>query len=184
MHSLVSFLSKLVLEPGIWGALGLFAVSAVDEFVAFVPSSLILTAEILFLKNPITLAGLSRLTLFVGLPVALGTTIGSLPLYIAAYAGGKPALDKVRDKWKMKWADVEKFQARFAGTWEDDLLFLLLRATPLVPTLPVTAAVGVVRMSPWRYALLTVLGIMIRVVITLVILRTGGEAVFSHAIRL
>lgn len=184
LHSLVSFLSKLVLEPGIWGALGLLAISALDEFVAFIPSSLILTAEILFLKDPLSIAGIWKLTLFVGLPIALGTTVGALPLYIAGYAGGKPALDAMRAKWKMKWADIEKFQARLRGRWEDDILFFFLRATPLVPTLPVTAAAGVVRMKPARFVILTVLGIALRVVITLIILRTGGEAVITHAIRL
>lgn len=184
MHSLVSFLSKLVLSPGIWGALGLFAVAVVDEFVAFIPSSLVLTAEILFLKDPLSLLVVSRLTIFVGLPIALGTMIGALPLYGAAYAGGKPALDAMKHKWKLSWADVEKMEKRFSGSWKDDLLFFFLRATPLVPTLPVTAAAGVVRMRPEKFMLGTVLGIVVRVVITLVILRTGGEAVLSHVVRL
>lgn len=184
MQELVNLLSRLVLEPGIWGALGLFAVASVDEFVAFIPSSLILTAEILFLKDPITVTGLLRLTAYVGLPIALGTVIGALPLFWVGYAGGKPALDAARDKWKMKWADIEKWGSRIGHSWEDDFLFFFLRATPLVPTLPVTAAAGVVRMKPARFVVLTVLGIMVRVVITLVILRTGGEAVLSHAIRL
>ena len=184
LHSFVNFLSGLVQSPGIYGALGLFAVSAVDEFVAFIPSSLILTAEILFLKDPLSLVGVSRLTIFVGLPIALGTTLGALPLYGAGYAGGKPALDALSHKWKMTWADVEKWGSRFGGTWQDELLFFFLRATPLVPTLPVTAAAGVVRMRPEKFVLITILGIMVRVVITLVILRTGGQAVLSHAIRL
>ncbi len=184
MHTLVSFFSKLVLEPGVWGALGLLAISAADEFVAFVPSSLILAAELLFLKDPISLANLARLTGFVALPIAVGTTVGSLPLFWAAYAGGKPALDAVRKKWKLGWADIEKFERKLGDTWKDDFLFFFLRATPLMPTLPVTAAVGLLRMRVTKYTILTTLGIALRVVITLIILRTGGEAVISHAFRL
>ncbi|MDB5194396.1 MAG: yngC1 [Parcubacteria group bacterium] len=184
MHSLHEFLSRLVLEPGIFGAIGLFLVSIVDELVAFVPSSLILAAELLFLKDPLTLAAISRLTIFVGLPIALGTAIGSLPLYGIAYAGGKPAIEKIQTKWKFSWADVEKFERRFdGGTWKDELLFFFFRATPLMPTLPVTVVAGTLRMKPVVYTLLTILGIMVRVVITLIILRLGGEAVFVHALH-
>jgi membrane protein DedA with SNARE-associated domain len=183
MHSLYGFLSKLVLEPGIMGALGLFLVSLFDELVAFIPSSLILAAELLFLKDPLSLVVISRLTIFVALPIALGTAVGSLPLYLAAYYGGKPAIEAARNRWKISWADVEKFESRFKGTSADELLFFFFRALPLMPTLPVTVVSGTLRMKPAPYTLITVLGIMVRVVITLVILRTGASLALSHALH-
>jgi membrane protein DedA with SNARE-associated domain len=184
MHSLSVFLSKLVLEPGIVGALGLFLVSIVDELIAFIPSSLILAAELLFLKDPLTIVVISRLTIFVALPIAVGTSLGSLPLYLASYYGGKPAIEAARKKWKISWADVEKFEKRFKGMWTDELLFLFFRAMPLMPTLPVTVVAGTLRMKPVMYTLLTVLGIMVRVIITLIILRTGADVALSHALHL
>ena len=184
MHSLENLLSKLVLEPGIYGALGLFLISIVDELVAFVPSSLILAAELLFIRNPLSLAVLLKLSVFVALPIAIGTSLGSLPLYLAAYYGGKPAMEKARDKWKISWADVEKFEKRFNGSWTDEALFFFFRAMPLMPTLPVTVVAGLLRMKKWRYTLFTILGIAVRVVITLIILRTGASAVISHAFHL
>lgn len=182
VHSLVNFLSSLVQEPGIYGAIGLFTVAAVDELVAFIPSSLVFTAEVLFLKVPLTVAGLSQLTVFVGLPVALGSMVGSLPLFLLAYAGGKPAIEAAHKRWKLSWADVDRFTQSFRGDWRDEMIFLFFRALPLMPTLPITVIAGTMRMKPATYMLLTVLGIMIRVVITLVLLRTGSE-VFAHMLR-
>jgi membrane protein DedA with SNARE-associated domain len=184
MHSLYGYLSRLVLEPGIVGAIGLFLVSAVDELVAFIPSSLILAAELLFLKDPLSLVVISRLTIFVALPIALGTAIGSLPLFWLAYAGGKPAIEKAREKWKMSWADVEKFEKRFMGTWKDGLIAFFFRAMPLMPTLPVTAVLGILRMNPVEYLLITVLGIMVRVVVTLILLRLGADVVILGVLHL
>jgi membrane protein DedA with SNARE-associated domain len=184
MHTISLFLSKLVLEPGIMGAVGLFLVSVVDELVAFIPSSLILAAELLFLKDPLSLMAISKWTIFVALPIATGAAIGSLPLFFAAYIGGKPALLKMKDKWKFSWTDVEKFENKFRGTWKDDLLFFFFRATPLMPTLPITVVAGILKMKPPKYTLLTILGIMVRVIITLVFLRVGGQLVLNRALHL
>ncbi|MES2213774.1 MAG: VTT domain-containing protein [Patescibacteria group bacterium] len=181
---MTEFLRHLILEPGIWGAVGLFLVSGIDEIIAPIPSSLILVGELLFLKNPITIETLNQLVFFVGFPIALGTTIGSFVIYGAAYAGGRPALEGLKTRLRLKGDQFEKFEGRFQNNWYDELLFLFFRAVPLMPTMPVTLVAGIIRMKPWKYALLTFIGIFIRVMITLVILRMGGEAVFTHLFNL
>lgn len=182
MHGLEATLSRLVLEPGIWGAIGLFLVSAVDELAAPLPSSLILVGEVLFLKDPITLANLTRLVFYVGVPISLGTTIGSFIIYWAAYAGGKPVLEKLRTKLRISSEKLVSFESKFKDHWYDEWLFFFFRATPLMPTMPVTLVAGVIRMKPWKYALLTFLGIFVRVMITLVLLRTGAEVLLRHMV--
>lgn len=181
---MTDFLHHLVLEPGIWGALGLFLVSGIDEIIAPIPASLILVGELLFLKNPITLATLTKLVFYVGVPIAIGTTVGSLVIYGAAYAGGRPALTGLKRRLRIKGGEFEKFENRFKNNWYDELLFLFFRAIPLMPTMPVTLVAGIIRMKPWKYSILTALGIFIRVMITLVILRLGGEAVLTHLFNL
>jgi len=178
------FLHHLVLEPGIWGAIGLLLVSGIDEIIAPIPSSLILVGELLFLKNPITLQTLMKLVFYVGLPIAFGTALGSMVMFTLAYTGGKPALDSLKKRVHLKGGQFEKFESRFKGSWYDELLFLFFRATPLMPTMPVTLVVGVARMNPYKYFLLTFCGIFIRVMITLVILRYGGEAVLGRLFNL
>jgi membrane protein DedA with SNARE-associated domain len=165
------------------GAIGLFIVSAVDE-VAPVPASLILVGELLFLKGPISLSVIGKLTFFVAFPIALGTMLGSLLVYSAAYAGGKPSLDRLKKKFRVSSGQIEKFETMFKNRWYDNLMFFFFRATPLVPTLPVTLIAGVVRMPPLTYSILTLLGIVVRVMITLVILKTGGNAILTQAFHL
>ncbi len=184
MDWLVSFLSKIVMEPGIFGALGLFLVSALDEFVAFIPSSLVLTTELLFLKDPLSWSAIFKLLIFVAIPIALGSVVGSLPLFWLVYKGGKPALESVKNKFKFNWADVEKIQKKLNGTFKDELLLFILRLTPLIPTLPVTATAGLIKMNPIRFIVLGFIGISIRVILTLVMLRSGGEAVINYILRL
>jgi membrane protein DedA with SNARE-associated domain len=177
------FFQRLIMEPGIWGAIGLFIVAAVDE-VAPVPASLILVGELLFLKNPLSVTVLGKLIFFVALPIGLGTTLGSLVVYSAAYAGGKPSLDQLKKKFSVSTKQIERFETLFKNRWYDSLVFFFFRATPLIPTLPVTLIGGIVRMRPVSYSLLTLLGIMVRVMITLVILKAGGDAVLTHAFHL
>ena len=184
MSSLHEMLARLVMEPGIWGAVGLFLVSGVDELAAPIPSSLVLVGELLFLKDPITLANLGKLTAFVGAPIALGTTVGSFIIYWIAYAGGKPAYEKLKTKLRISSEKASTWSGKFQDKWYDELLFFFFRATPLMPTMPVTLVAGAMRMKPWKYAVLTFLGILVRVLITLVILRTGANAVFKHAVGL
>ena len=181
---MTDFLRHLVLEPGMWGAIGLFLVSGIDEVIAPIPSSLILVGELLFLKNPITFDTLMSLIFYVGFPIALGTAVGSLVIFSLAYAGGRPALENLKKRVHMKGGQFEKFESRFKGSWYDELLFLLFRATPLMPTMPVTLVVGIGRMNPYKYFILTFFGIFIRVMITLVILRFGGEAVLGRLFNL
>lgn len=181
---MIDFLSHLVLEPGIWGAIGLFIVSAIDEIIAPIPSSLILLGQLLFLTNPITMDTLIEFVFYVGVPIALGTTLGSSVVYGAAYVGGRPVLEKLKKRLRMKGGEFEKFENRFKNNWYDELLFLFFRATPLMPTMPVTLVAGIIRMKPLKYSLLTASGIFIRVMITLIILRVGGEAVFSRIFNL
>ena len=178
------FLRQLVLEPGIWGALGLFLVSGIDEIIAPIPSSLILVGELLFLKDPINLETLRKLVFFVGLPIALGTAIGSLVIFSAAYVGGRPALENLKKRVHMKGGQFEKFEEKFRSTGYESLTFFIFRAVPLMPTMPITLYAGITRMKPIRYVFLTAAGIFVRVMITLVILRLGGEAIFSHIFNL
>jgi len=181
---MTEFLRQLVLEPGIWGAVGLFLVAGIDEIIAPIPSSLILVGELLFLKDPITLHTLTKLVFYVGLPIALGTAVGSLVIYSAAYVGGRPTLESLKKRVHMKGGQFEKFEERFRSHGYESLTFFIFRAIPLMPTMPVTLYAGIARMKPIRYVFLTAGGIFIRVMITVVILRLGGEAVFSHLFNL
>ncbi|MDB5254219.1 MAG: yngC1 [Parcubacteria group bacterium] len=180
---MLEFFQRMIMEPGIWGAIGLFAVAAIDE-VAPVPASLILVGELLFLKNPLSVAVLGKLIFFVAFPIALGTMLGSLVVYTAAYAGGKPSLDQLKKKFSVSTKQIDRFESLFKNRWYDNVIFFFFRATPLVPTLPVSIIGGIVRMPPLSYGLLTLLGIIVRVMITLVILKMGGDAVLSHAFNL
>jgi len=103
-----------------------------------------------------------KILFFVAVPYALGTAVGSLLLYILAYLGGKPAIEKFGKYIKVSWKDVERVEKRFEGNWYDELIFLALRAAPFIPTPPLNIAAGLLRMNVFSYFILTTVGMIIR----------------------
>lgn len=169
----VEILQGSVIDPSLVSAFWVFLVFVFGEFVAVLPTAVVLTTQAVFIDGEITLRLMTELTLYVAVPVGLGTTVGSLFQYGVAYAGGKPAIDRFHRYLRFSWKDIEKIESYFKDKWYDEIIFLLLRSAPFLPSLPINIASGIVRMRLVPYLILTAVGTTVRAVLMLGVILLG-----------
>ncbi|MBI3478397.1 MAG: DedA family protein [Acidobacteria bacterium] len=160
-----------ILAPlGIWGV---FAFAAVDGAFMGLPLDAIVASYIY--KDP------HRFLLYV-LLAALGSTVGSIVLYVIGYTGGEVLL--------RKRLSPERFQKIHASFEKHEFLALLVPVMmpPPTPLKAVMLAAAVFEMSLWRYLLAIFSGRMLRFLIlgllTLkfgpTVVELGAKVVASH----
>ncbi|OHB10911.1 MAG: hypothetical protein A3G05_02120 [Candidatus Zambryskibacteria bacterium RIFCSPLOWO2_12_FULL_45_14] len=169
----VQIVQDAVLRPDLASALGIFIASLINELFAVLPYNVILSGPLFFLEGSFSAVFVTQLFLLVAVPVGFGTALGSLLTYGLAYFGGKPAIDKFGKYVYLSWESVEKMESKFKGVWYDEVLFVALRSTPLLPSLPINAAAGILRMSLARYLVFTVIGAIIRMMIIFMLVGLG-----------
>ena len=136
------------------------------------------------MENSLSWEFITKLLVFVSIPVGVGSALGSVPFYVLAYFGGRPAITKFQKYLRFNWSDVEKVSSRFKGEWYDEILFLLLRSIPLLPSLPVNIAAGVLRMNLLPYLVLSIVGFTIRMMLTLLVVALGMEGLSNFLVLL
>lgn len=169
----IEIVQEMVLDPNLGGAIILFFTSFLNELVAIFPYAVVLAGQLFFLEEGLQASLLAKLLVFVALPVGIGSTLGVIPVYALAYFGGKPAIEKFHKYLRFSWNDVEKVGHRFKGAWYDEVIFLLLRSIPLLPSLPINIAAGVLRMRFAPYFVLTLVGFIIRMMLSLLVVGIG-----------
>lgn len=174
---LLYLINDVVLRPDLASAVIIFIFAFVNELIAVIPYALILSGQLIFLTDTPTLGLLAKLLVFVAVPVGLGSTLGSLLLYGIAYFGGRPAVSKLERYLKFTWEDVERVNTRFKGMWYDEVVFLVIRSIPIMPSFPLTIAAGFFRMGFLPYIVLTVVGFTVRMMLTLIIIGVGAGGV-------
>lgn len=172
----VQLVQQVVLDPRFSSALPLFLISLLNELVGVLPFALVLAGQLFFIEDSIDIAMLAKLLAFVAAPIGFGGAIGVLPLYGLAYFGGKPLIEKYHKYLHFQWEDVENVSRRFQGRWYDEVIFLLLRTVPVLPSFPVTIAAGILRMRFMPYFVLTTVGFILRMMITLLLIGVGVES--------
>jgi membrane protein YqaA with SNARE-associated domain len=175
--NLLYLINDIVLRPDMASGVIIFIFSFVNELLAVIPYALILSGQLIFLTDTLSVALLAKLLVFVAVPVGLGSTLGTLLLYGLAYWGGKPMVARLERYFRFTWEDVEKVNSRFKGVWYDEVVFLVLRSIPVVPSFPLTIAAGFFRMRFLPYFVLTAVGLMVRMMLTLFIIGFGASGV-------
>lgn len=175
--NLIYLINDIVLRPDLASAFIIFIFAFVNELIAVIPYALILSGQLIFLSDTPSLELLAKLLVFVAVPVGLGSTLGSLFLYLVAYFGGRTAVEKLERYLKFSWEDVERVNSRFKGMWYDEVVFLVLRSIPVVPSFPMTIAAGFFRMGFLPFIVLTAVGLTIRMMLTLLIIGVGAGGV-------
>ncbi len=177
----VKLIQDVVLHPTWTSAIALLVTSTLNELVALLPYNVILSGQTLFLQDAPSLSIFIKLSIFVVVPISIGATLGSLPSYGLAYFGGKPAIDKFSKYLKFSWDSVERLKTKFKGTWYDEIIFLILRAVPFVPGLPVNILAGIIRMRPVPYLVLTLAGNIVDMLLLLIFFGFGAHWVTNLA---
>ena len=172
---IVQVVQNIVFHPNLTNATVLFLVSLINESFSIVPYPVILSGQLLLLEDPFSITMIIKLSLFVVIPIGIGTTLGSLPVYGLAYFGGKPAIEKFSKYLRFSWDSIERISLRFNGSWYDEILFLILRSVPLLPSLQVNAVAGILRMRPAPYLVLTIAGTIIKMLIMFMFVGFGVE---------
>ncbi len=172
----VKLVQDVVLDPQLSSAMPLAVISFLNELVAVFPYVVVLAGQLFFLQDSLTIAMLAKLLVFVAVPVGLGGTLGVMPLYFLSYYGGKPLIEKYHKYLRFSWHDVEKANSYFRGRWYDEVIFLVLRTVPVLPSFPLTIAAGVLRMRFMPYFVLTLVGLIVRMMLTLLIVGVGVES--------
>lgn len=174
--SFIKVVQDVVLDPNLSNATALFFASFLNELIALFPFAVVLAGQLLFIEHSFSIAMIAKLLVYVALPVGLGSSLGVLPIYILTYFGGKPAINKLQKYLRFSWHDVEKVQKRFKGEWYDEILFLALRVIPVLPSFPVSIAAGILRMKFMPYLVLTTVGFIIRMMLTLLVIGMGMQS--------
>lgn len=174
-----TFLKEVILPIG---PLGVFLAAIIEEVAVPIPS-----AAVLFLSGFLFLSGESGIDLFVALifkitlPAALGITIGSLAVYGAAFYFGKPFFEKWGKYVGILWADIEKTSNSLRKSSRDEFVIAGARAIPIIPSVLISAACGVIRMPLYPYLIATFLGVIPRVMILGYLGYVAGGLYATHA---
>ena len=148
------------------GALAVFLVGILEEVLFVIPSSLVfLGSGFVLIPSTATFVTAFPYAVFkIGIPAAIGVTLGSLFVYGLVYAGGKPFILRYGKYFGITWEEIESAEKRFAKGYKDEVILFVLRAVPIFPISLISAVCGLVRL-PWKeFLYVTFTGAFVRVV--------------------
>jgi membrane protein DedA with SNARE-associated domain len=150
-----------------YGAWGVFLASVIEEAVAPIPSALVMMGGGfgLLLGQPFSWYAVWQLLWLVAVPAAAGVALGSLVVYGLTYYFGKPFLERYGKFFGLSWLAIEQVQARFARGYADEVVLLVVRAVPALPSVAISAFCGLTRMPVKPYLLYSFLGTIVRALI-------------------
>jgi membrane protein DedA with SNARE-associated domain len=167
------------------GVISVIIAGLVEQVIVPIPSPVIpMAAGFIFVPQNVAgfLEILKTIFLKAALPFAIGSTIGSTIVYLAAWYGGKWLINKFSRWLEITWNDVELVKEKyFRDNYYDALVIFISRAIPIVPSVLFSAACGAIRIKPITYYATTALGLLVRGIILGWIGWRSGEALFSIA---
>ena len=147
-----------------------FIGSFLEEIIAPIPSPLVMTTAG-------TLAHTQNHTLlylfWLALAASLGKTIASWLYYLLADKTEDLILTRFGKFIGISHKEIESIGKRFNGTWRDDVVLLVVRALPIMPTSLVSVVCGFIKLNMRTYLQSTFIGYFIRSFIFLYIGYTG-----------
>lgn len=173
-HSIIEYLKSISqIIPLPWFTfLGTF----IEEIIAPIPSPLVMTlAGSLAASASQTWTYLGVLAL-IG---AFGKTLASFILHVAADKGEDIVLNKFGKFFGVSHSQVESIGNLLNKGWRDDVLLIILRAIPIIPSAPVSIICGLIKLNMRTYLTATFIGTIIRNLFYLTIGYTGANATES-----
>lgn len=147
-----------------------FIGSFMEEIIAPIPSPVVMTTAG-------TLAHTQNHTLlylfWLALAASLGKTIASWLYYVVADKTEDLVLTRFGKFIGISHKEVENIGKHFNGTWRDDVVLLVVRALPIMPTSLVSVVCGFIKLNMRTYLQSTFIGYFIRSFIFLYLGYTG-----------
>ncbi len=179
IDSVVVFFQNTLLPLG---AIGVFSAAFLEEVIAPIPSTIVLVGSgFILASGALSLDTLFSLVFKVAIPAALGMALGSLFVFGLAYFFGKPAIERWGKWFGLTWEDIEKSKEKFSKGPKDEITLFVLRATPAVPSVAISAFAGLIRFPLRPYLLYSFLGSIVRALILGFVGSRVGALYFHYA---
>jgi membrane protein DedA with SNARE-associated domain len=180
MQHILDFILSLVRTHG---TLSMLVGGFVEQIIVPIPSPIITMAGGAFLVDH----GLPffetiwQIISRVSLPYSLAATIGTSMVFLIAYFGGKPLVDRFGKYIGVSWSLIEKIKTDFQKTIRDEIFILVSCSIPVVPVSLISAFCGAFRIKPVKFYPMVLLALIIRSIILGFVGFQMGEAFTSLA---
>lgn len=150
-----------------------FVASFLEELIAPIPSPFVMT-----IAGSMAAAQGSPFwyLLIIAMIAALGKTIAAVIWYFIADKAEDVVLSKVGRYVGLTHKQVEQFGARFSGRKRDYITLFIIRATPIIPSAPISILAGFLALPKKMFIITTYFGTIVRDFIYLYIGFSGIEA--------
>jgi membrane protein DedA with SNARE-associated domain len=136
-----------------------FVGAFIEELVAPIPSPIVMTVAGSLAQSQ----GQTVVYLFwLAVIGAVGKTFGSYLLYLVVNKGGDWFLDKFGRFVGVSAEELEQIGRHLNKGWKDDIILIILRALPIMPTAPVSIVCGLISLNLMTYLRSTLIGTFIR----------------------
>jgi len=165
------------------GLLAMFIGGVVEQIIIPIPSPIITMSGGAFLIQH----GLPffqtiwEIITQVSLPYSFGAVIGTSFVYLIAYYGGRPLINKFGKYIGISWNLIEKIKADFQKTIKDELFIFISVCIPVVPVSLISAFCGGFSIKPQKFYPMMFLALIVRSIILGYIGFSMGEAFLGLA---
>ena len=160
------------------GPLSMFIGGIVEQIIVPIPSPIITMSGGAFLvsHNVSFLQALWQIISNVSIPYSIGAIIGTSMVFLIAYFGGRPLIDKFGKYVGISWPLIEKIRADFQKTIKDELFIFIAVIIPVVPVSLMSGFCGAFRFKPQKFYPIMFLALIVRSIILGFIGFQMGEA--------
>jgi membrane protein DedA with SNARE-associated domain len=165
------------------GNLAMFLGGLIEQIIVPIPSPIITMAGGAFLvsQNSSFFQTLWEIFIKVSIPYTIGATIGTSLVYLIAFYGGKPLIDKFGKYIGISWQLIEKVRSDFQKTITDELFILISCVVPVVPVSLVSGFCGGFKIPAKKFYPMVFIALLIRAAILGFIGYKMGETFTSLA---
>lgn len=95
----------------------------------------------------------------------VGKTVGAFFLYVLGDKGEKVVISRFGRFFGLSHNDVKNLSARLKKGIKDEIILLIFRVAPIIPTTPVSIACGVIKINMVTFLITTFFGYFVRILI-------------------
>ena len=175
MTQILQFILDMVKTHGF---LSMFLGGVIEQVIVPIPSPIITMSGGAFLISAGTpfFQAIWEIISKVSLPYSVGAIIGTSMVFLVAYFGGRPLIDKFGKYIGISWSLIEKIKADFQKSISDELFIFIAVIIPVVPVSLISGFCGAFRIKPVKFYPIMFLALIIRAIILGFIGFQMGEA--------
>ena len=132
-----------------------FAGALTEEVISPIPSPLVSTLTGALAQGQ---GAGPRMIIWLAVLSATGKTLGAVLIYIVVNRGE----NFLFRHWGINTTQIQKVGQYFRGSWRDYLTLITLRALPIMPSLPVSVASGLIKLKLKLYVIASLIGNFLR----------------------